>query len=331
MEKNKEAASLQTPFTEAFGIAWPIVLAPMFLVNTEKLVIAAAKAGIMGTFPAMNFRPMARYREAIQKIKTETGNAPFGINIIVQSSNKLQQEQVDIALEEGVQFIISSLGSPRYLLKLAHQTNTKVYCDVIGLEMAKKVADLGADGLVAVGAGAGGHAGNISPFALVPNLAQNIKLPVLAAGSIVDGRGLAAALALGASGAYMGTRFIASAEAEVSAEYKNAIIDAASEQIVSTHKVDGFPGNFILTPQLKKLGVEAGFWELLASTYPKFKRLIALSRAAKSLMSEQGPKANYKTHFSAGHGVGLIDSIEPVELIVDRIIEQYRQIKSQLP
>ncbi len=330
MKQTTERSGIETAFTEAFGIKYPIVLAPMFLVNTEALVIAAAKAGIMGSFPAMNFRPMSRYREAIQKIKAET-DAPFGINIIVQSSNKLQQEQVDIALEEGVQFIISSLGSPRNLLKLAHQTKTKVYCDVIGLEMAKKVADLGADGLVAVGAGAGGHAGNISPFALVPNLAQNTNLPVLAAGSIVDGRGLGAALALGAAGAYMGTRFIASTEAEVTEEYKNAIINASSEQIVSTHKVDGFPGNFILTPQLKKLGVEAGFWELLASTYPKFKRLIALSRAAKSLMSEQGPKANYKTHFSAGHGAGLIHSIEPVQVIVDNIVAQYQELKSQLP
>ncbi|HDR04086.1 MAG TPA: nitronate monooxygenase [Candidatus Marinimicrobia bacterium] len=330
MEKRIRLGIIETAFTETFGIKYPIVLAPMFLVNTEALVIAAAKAGIMGTFPAMNFRPMSRYREAIKKIKEET-DAPFGINIIVQSSNKLQQEQLDIALEEGVQFIISSLGSPRNLLQLAHQTNTKVYCDVIGLEMAKKVADLGADGLVAVGAGAGGHAGNISPFALVPILAQKTNLPVLAAGSIVDGRGLAAALSLGASGAYMGTRFIASAEAEVSEEYKSAIINAASEQIVSTHKVDGFPGNFILTPQLKKLGVEAGFWELLVSTYPKFKRLIALSRAAKSLMSKQGPKANYKTHFSAGHGVGLIHSIESVQTIVEAVIAEYQDIKSKLP
>ena len=129
----------------------------------------------------------------------------------------------------------------------------------------------------------------------------------------------------------MGTRFIASEEAEVSEEYKAAILNAAPEQIISTHKVDGFPGNFILTPQLEKLGIEAGFWEILASRYPKFKRLIALSRAAKSLMSEQGPKANYKTHFSAGHGAGLIEKIEPVQAIVNHIVVEYEAIKTKLP
>ncbi|MCB0290962.1 MAG: nitronate monooxygenase, partial [Calditrichaeota bacterium] len=205
---------LKTAFTEQFQVKYPIVCAPMFLVSTVKLVVAASKAGGIGTFPALNYRPVERYHEAIREIKSLT-DKPFGINIIVQQSNKYQHKQLEYALEEKTPLIITSLGKPRETIQLAHQAGSKVYCDVINLDHAKKVADLGADGLIAVGSGAGGHAGDISPFALIPSLVQEIGLPVLAAGSIVDGRGMAAAFALGAAGVYLGTRFIASAEAEV--------------------------------------------------------------------------------------------------------------------
>lgn len=321
---------LTTQFTTQFNIRYPVVLAPMFLVNTEKLVIAAAKAGIMGTFPAMNYRPINRYHEAIQRIKQESGST-FGINIIVQQSNKYQNEQIDGALSEQVALIITSLGNPKEVIRRAHETNTKVYCDVIGLEHAKKVADLGADGLIAVGCGAGGHAGTLSPFALIPHLVMHTQLPVLAAGSISDGKGLAAALSLGAAGAYMGTRFIASSEAEVDDSYKNAIIDAQPEQIIYTHKVDGFPGNFIHNAALDEVGIHPGFWETLVSQNKRFKRLIALTRAGKSLLGDSGKKTSYKTVYSAGHGVGLIDSVLSVDEIVQNIINEYRDIKQQLP
>ena len=321
---------LKTAFTEQFQVKYPIVCAPMFLVSTVKLVVAASKAGGIGTFPALNYRPVERYHEAIREIKSLT-DKPFGINIIVQQSNKYQHKQLEYALEEKTPLIITSLGKPRETIQLAHQARSKVYCDVINLDHAKKVADLGADGLIAVGSGAGGHAGDISPFALIPSLVQEIGLPVLAAGSIVDGRGMAAAFALGAAGVYLGTRFIASAEAEVDQAYKDAIIGARSEDIVNTHRVDGFPGNFIYNPALQQVGLKDGIFETLASRSKRIKRWIALSRAARSLLAKPTHKISYKTVYSAGHSAGLIRDVQTVPEIMEHMIREYRAIVEKMP
>jgi len=321
---------IETKFTKQFNVDYPIICAPMFLVSTEKLVTSVSNAGGIGTFPALNFRPIENYRSAIKEIKNQT-DKPFGINIIVQKSNKYQKDQIDIALQENVPLMITSLGNPKDVIRLAHQTKTKVYCDVVGIEHAKKVEDLGADGLIAVGSGAGGHAGDISLFVLVPYLVRNTNLPVLAAGGISDGTGMAAALALGASGVYIGTRFIASKEAEVDDAFKHAILNSKSEDIVNTDKVDGFPGNFINTDALKKLGLKKSIIEEVLSKSKKIKKGIALSRAARSLLAKETSKVSYKTIFSAGHGIGLIDKIMPVDEIIQSMVKEYHEIKSILP
>ena len=321
---------IETAFTKQFDINYPIVCAPMFLVSTEKLVTSVSNAGGMGTFPALNFRPIENYRRVITEIKNQTAR-PFGINIIVQKSNKYQKDQIDIALQENVPLIITSLGNPKEVIRLAHQTNTKVYCDVVGAEHAKKVTDLGADGLIAVGSGAGGHAGNISLFVLIPYLIRQTKLPVLAAGGISDGTGMVAALALGASGVYVGTRFIASKEAEVDESFKIAIINARSEDIINTDKVDGFPGNFINNEDLNKVRLEKGIFEEIFSRSKKIKKGISLSRAARSLLAKDSSKVSYKTIFSAGHGVGLIDKVLSVEKIIHSMVNDYHELKTQLP
>jgi nitronate monooxygenase len=322
--------SLKTDFTKQFDVKYPIICAPMFLVSSVKMVVSASEAGGVGTFPALNFRPIEKYCQVIKEIKTQTAK-PFGINIIVQKSNKYQYEQIEHALDERVPLIITSLGNPKEVIRLAHQVGTRVYCDVVGFEHAKKVADLGADGLIAVGFGAGGHAGDISPFALIPNLVRMINLPVIAAGSIVDGAGMAAAFALGASAVYIGTRFIASQEAEVSENYKDAIMRAASEDIVNTDKVDGFPGNFIRTKELEAIGLKKGLIEEMLAKNRKIKRYIALSRAARSLLGGVDSKVSYKTVYSAGHGVGLIDKILSIQQIMEKIVKEYKEIKAQLP
>jgi len=323
-------SSIKTDFTQQFDVRYPIICAPMFLVSSVKMVVGASEAGGVGTFPALNYRPIQRYRQAIREIKEQT-EKPFGINIIVQKSNKYQHEQIEHALEEKVPLIITSLGSPKEVIRLAHQVNTKVYCDVTGFEHAKKVADLGADGLIAVGFGAGGHAGDISPFALVPNLAKTVKLPVIAAGSIVDGTGMAAAFSLGACAVYMGTRFIASKEAEVSKRYKNEIVRAMSEDIVNTDRVDGFPGNFIRTKELEAIGLKKGLIEEVLTKNKRIKRFISLSRAARSLFGDVNSKVSYKTVYSAGHGIGLIDEVLSIREIIEKTVGEYRAIKAQLP
>jgi nitronate monooxygenase len=327
MKKNQK---IETVFSKQFNINYPIVCAPMFLVSTEKLVSCVSNAGGVGTFPALNYRPIENYRKAIINIKNQTDKA-FGTNIIVQKSNKYQTGQIDTALEENVPLIITSLGNPKDVIRLAHQTKTKVYCDVVGSEHAKKVMDFGADGLVAVGSGAGGHAGDISLFVLVPYLVRQTKLPVLAAGGISDGAGMAAALVLGASGVYVGTRFIASKEAEVDVSFKQAILDSKSEDIINTDKVDGFPGNFINTDALKKVGLKKGIIEEVLSKSKKIKKGIALSRAARSLLAKDNSKVSYKSIFSAGQGVGIINEILTVEEIVQSMVKEYHEIKSQLP
>lgn len=322
--------SLKTDFTQQFDVRYPIVCAPMFLVSSVKMVVGASEAGGVGTFPALNYRSGERYLQAIHEIKDQTTKA-FGINIIVQKSNKYQHKQVEHALDETVPLIITSLGNPKDVIRLSHQVGTKVYCDVVGFEHAKKVADLGADGLIAVGFGAGGHAGDISPLALIPQLVRKIKLPVIAAGSIVDGAGMAAAFTLGASAVYMGTRFITSEEAEVSNRYKDEIIRAAPEDIVNTDRVDGFPGNFIRTKELEAVGLEKGLIESILTKSKRIKRFISLTRAARSLLGDESSKVSYKTVYSAGHGVGLIHEVLSIREIMEQTVKEYRDIKSELP
>ncbi len=322
--------SIITEFTQQFDVRYPIICAPMFLVSSVKMVVSASEAGGVGTFPALNYRPIERYRQTIKEIKGLT-TKPFGINIIVQKSNKYQYKQIEHALEEEVPLIITSLGNPKEVIRLSHEVGTRVYCDVVGLEHAKKVADLGADGLIAVGFGAGGHAGGISPLALIPNLVRMVKLPILAAGSIVDGAGMAAAFALGASAVYMGTRFIASKEAEVAEKYKNAIARAKSEDIVNTDRVDGFPGNFIRTKELEAVGLKKGLIEEILTKNIKIKRFISLSRAARSLFGDMDSKISYKTVYSAGHGVGLINEVFSIQEIMEKTVREYKEIKAKLP
>ncbi|HEX9873487.1 MAG TPA: nitronate monooxygenase [Deferrimonas sp.] len=319
-----------TPFTRQFGLRYPVICAPMFLVSSASLVISAGNAGGMGAFPALNYRPPERIREAIRQIRQES-SAPFAINIIMQKSNRDRFRHLELALEEEIPLIITSLGHPGEAIRLAHQGNSRVYCDVVGLDHARKVADLGADGLVAVSYGAGGHAGTLTPFALIPLLARHFPLPVVAAGGIVDGAGLAAALCLGAAAAYMGTRFIASCEAEVTSTYKEAVVAAGCHDIVNTERVDGYPGNFIRTPALDALGLEPSLAERILSGSRRARRSLARVRAARVLFGAGRLRATYKTVFSAGQGAGLIDDIPSVQQIMEETIRQYHTIKGTLP
>lgn len=326
---NHKASPIKTRVTELFQIDYPVIAAPMFLVSNEKMVTAASQAGGIGTFPALNFRPIENYRKALREIKSQTSK-PFGINIIVQQKNKFQHEQIDIALEEEVPLIITSLGSPRSIIEKARGTKTKVFCDVIGLTHAKKVADLGAHGLIAVGSGAGGHAGETSLFALLPYLKKHIDLPLIAAGAIGDGKGLLAALALGADAVYMGTRMIATVESPASDEYKQAILKAGTEDIVNTDRVDGFDGNFIKTPLLDQL-LKTNLVDNVLSQSPRVKRWISLMRAARVMFGGANQKVSYKSIYSAGHGVGAIDELLTIEAVIQKTIHEYYQLKTQLP
>ncbi len=322
------AAAINTPLTAMFGLRYPLVCAPMFLVSNTRMVQAAAAAGAVGAFPALNYRPLTRFAAALQELKHCSA---FGVNLIIKNNPQLDA-QLNTALAQRVPLIIASLGNPTAVIKKAHAAGVRVFCDVINLHHARKALDAGADGLVAVASGAGGHGGNIAAFALLPALTALSDRPVLAAGSIIDGRGLLAALALGAAGAYLGTRFIASVEAEVSADYYRAIINASAEDIVTTARVDGYPGNFIKTAALLEHGIEPSWFDLLVAKNKKLRSLVALYRTRRALYAQPAAKKiSYQTVFAAGQGVGGITKVLSINEIVQNTVAEYHALKNNLP
>jgi nitronate monooxygenase len=292
----------QTTVTQMLGIRYPIIAAPMFLVSNPDMLVAVGEAGGLGAMPSLNARTTDGFREAVREIKRRT-NAPFGVNLILLGNDRLQAD-LQVCLEEKVPLIITSLGNPTELIQLAHGHGTRVFCDVIGLKHAQKAQAAGADAVIAVSAGAGGHAGGISPFVLVPYLKQNLSIPVIAAGGISTGAGVAAALSVGAGAAYLGTRFIASTEAPVSDEHKQALLDACPEDVEYTPEVTGHHANF------------------LKSSLEKF-------RATKEQPTSEVKK--WRDIWSVGHGVGLIDAVKPCGEIVADLMREYEATRTGLP
>lgn len=322
----QQLPTFSTPFTKLIGSKYPIIAGPMFLVSDEALTIAACRAGIVGSFPALNWRKTEGLREALKTIKAEVKDLPFGVNIICNRSNIRQEADLKACLDHGTPLFITSLGNPKDVIRDAHKNGAKVFCDVVNLDYAKKVQDMGADGVIAVSSGAGGHAGPISPMVLVPYLQKNLKIPVVLAGGVATGRGLAAAMALGASAVQIGTRFIASTECVADKGYKDAIVNADPEDIVLTSKLTGTPAAVIRTPFVDKLGLELNPVErilLKNSNTKKWFKLMMNARGAW-LLSKAAKKASWKEVWSAGQGVGLIDSIEPVQTIVENMVSEYR-------
>lgn len=196
--------------TDLLGIQYPIIMAPMFLVSNTQMIIEGLKAGVTGAIPALNYRSVDELREAIRLIKQQS-DKPFGINLIVNKSNFLLEEQLRVCCEEKIGFIITSLGSPELVINEAHEHNILVFCDVTNVKYAKKVERLGADALIAVNKEAGGHAGTISYKQLIPELLNNCTIPVISAGGVGNHQQYQELHELGVSGLSIGSVFIASA------------------------------------------------------------------------------------------------------------------------
>lgn len=324
MSTNKQSPIVKTAFTEMFDLKFPLVAAPMFLVSNEELVANVSEAGAIGTFPALNFRPQERYDEALKTIRLKTKKA-IGVNIIVNKSNARQNDDLRIALENGVDLFITSLGSPKTVIEEAHKNGAKVFCDVTNLEHALKVQDLGADGVIAVGAGAGGHAGPISPLVLVPWLKEKLTVPVIAAGGISHGSQIAASLALGAAGVSVGTRFIASHEASVGDEYKQAVVDATPEDIVLTTRVSGTPAAVINTPYVQKIGTDINWALKILKSHPLTKKFVVplIHLAGMKSLEAAAGKPTWKTVWSAGQSVGLVHEILSSKEIVMKLEAEF--------
>lgn len=318
--------NFQTPFTQMLGIKYPIIAAPMFLVSNVEMVVESSEAGALGTFPALNFRPISKYREALKEIKSRT-QKPIGVNIIVNQSNVRQKEDLKGALDAGVELFITSLGSPKEVIRQAHKNGAKVICDVTNLDHALKVQDLGADGVIAVSSGAGGHAGPISPFVLLPWLKQKLEIPVISAGGISHGSALAAALVLGASAASIGTRFIASSEATVDPSYKDAVVSSSPEDIVMTSRISGTPASVINTPYVEKMGTELPWLVQKLKSHSATKKYVTplIHLMGMKALEEAASQPTWKTVWSAGQSVGLVNDIKPCRQIIEDLISECEQ------
>lgn len=319
---------LRTSFTSLVGCDYPVIAGPMFLVSDENLVSAVSNAGGVGGMPSLNWRTTEEFRQAVRKVKKLT-KKPFAVNLIVNKSNVRVAADLKVCADEGVPIVITSLGSPKETIKAMHSAGGKVFCDVTTLDYAKKVESLGADGVIAVSAGAGGHAGPTSPLVLLPYLKKNISLPIVAAGGIATGAQVAACLLLGASAVQIGTRFIASKEAKVDAAYKQAILDADPDDIVLTKKISGTPAAVIKTKYIESQGLELNPLEefLMKNGLTKKYTKMARSLWGAYLLKNAAKTTTWKEVWSAGQGVGLIESVLPCAEIVQQLMREFREAK----
>jgi nitronate monooxygenase len=331
---------MKTKLTELLTIDFPMIMAPMFLVSNEAMVTAAMKSGIAGTFPSLNYRndgELEKVLDNLNETKKNTPNGTYGINLIVQKTNPLYEKHLKLCVDKKVPFYITSLGSPKEVIQKAHSYGAKVFCDVTNIEHAQKCFELGCDGFIAVGQGAGGHAGPNSLQILVPSLQRTFpNTPVISAGGIASGAGILSMLALGAEGVSVGTRFIASTEAPVNNEYKNAVVSSKMGDIVLTEKISGTPCTIINTPFAKKIGYKQNWLERTLSNNSRTKKYFKMWVQITGMKKlEQSVKpGNYQTLWCAGQSVELIDNIvsckEIIETMKAELAEAYTKLNGKI-
>jgi len=332
---------MNTALTQMFNLRLPIIMAPMFLVSNEEMMKSAMRFGILGTFPTLNYRKENELQDLIANLhkfkKENNAQGTFGVNLIVQKTNPLYEKHLKICVEGKVPFYITSLGNPKEVIDKAHAYGGKVFCDVTNMEHAQKCASLGCDGFIAVCQGAGGHAGPYPFSVLIPALRKEFPtIPVIAAGGIANGAGILSALAAGAEGVSMGTRFIATHEAGVSNEYKQSIVDSGMENIVLTDRLSGTPCAIINTPYAQKIGTKQNAFEKWMSnnstTRKYFKMLIQVQGMKK--LEEAIKPGNYNNLWSAGQSVELIDDILSCEEVLSRLEKEitisFEQLTKQI-
>lgn len=295
----------------------PIIVAPMFLVSGPKLVIAACNAGVIGTFPALNQRTTEGFAEWLDEIEGAVDGAPYGVNLIVHRSNPRLMADLEVCVAHKVPLVITSLGAVADVVDAVHSYGGRIFHDVTNARHARKAIEAGVDGLILVAGGAGGHAGTINPFALLAEIRNFWDGIVVLAGAISSGRDVAAAIAMGADFAYIGTRFIATQESEAPAEYKQMLLDVGPLDIIHTPAVSGVPANF-MAPSLQAAGFDME--KLRDPGHVNFGEKLTASDEAKA----------WKTIWSAGHGVAAITDVPPVTELVDRLEDGWQQARDRL-
>lgn len=310
--------------TSILNIKHPIIIAPMFLVSNTKMVMEGMKSGVAGCIPALNYRTLDELRAAILELKAAkvTGGS-FGFNLIVNKSNVKYKEQLRVLCEEGVDFIITSLGSPEETINKAHKVGIKVFCDVTDLTFAKKVEELGADAIIAVNNEAGGHRGNIDPEMLIKQLNEGTSLPVISAGGVGCKAELDKMLSYGAIGVSVGSPFIASEEASVSQEYKQACVDYGAKDIIMTERISGTPCTVINTPYVQKVGTKQTWLETVLNKNKSLKKWVKMVRFYIGMKATEkaAKEVTYKTVWVAGPSIEHSTKIGTIKSIVDALVK----------
>ena len=305
----------------------PIIAAPLFIISNPDLVIAQCKAGIVGSFPALNARPAEELDRWLEKITTELAeydaanpespSAPFAVNQIVHGSNDRLQHDMEMCVKWKVPIVITSLGAKEFVNESVHSYGGIVLHDIINDRFARKAIEKGADGLIAVAAGAGGHAGALSPFALVQELREWFDGPLLLSGSIANGDAVLAAQAMGADLAYIGSAFIATKEANAEQPYKQSLVDSSADDIVLSNLFTGVHGNY-LKPSIIAAGMDP---DNLPESDP--------SKMNFGSGGNSDAKA-WKDIWGCGQGIGAVKAVLSAQELVDKIEAQYNAAKSRL-
>jgi nitronate monooxygenase len=304
----------------------PVVASPLFIISHPELTLAQCKAGVIGAFPALNARPESQLDEWLAEITEElvahnAANpdrpaAPFAVNQIVHTSNKRLEHDLGLCVKYKVPIVVSSLGAVPEVNAAVHSYGGIVLHDVINNRHANSAIRKGADGLIAVAAGAGGHAGTLSPFALVQEIREWFDGPLLLAGAIASGGAILAAQAMGADMAYIGSPFIATEEARAADAYKQAIVEANAGEIVYSNYFTGVHGNYLKT-SIRAAGLDP---EALPQADPSKMDFEQATGSAKA----------WKDIWGAGQGIGRVKAVEPVSTLVDRLEREYRQARLRL-
>ena len=294
------------------GLAIPAIAAPMFLVSGPDLVVEACRAGVIGAFPSLNQRSTSGYQEWLSEIEERLSHSTasrYGVNLIVHRTNERLQADLEVTVRCRVPLVITSLGAVREIVDAVHSYGGVVFHDVIHLHHARKAAAAGVDGLIAVCAGAGGHAGSLNPFAFIAEIRAFFEKTVILAGSITNGRQIAAAQLLGADLAYLGTRFIATRESLAADEHKQMILNSAAKDIVYTPSISGVNANF-LRASIAAAGLDPDH----------------LPPAGELRMDEEAKV--WKQIWSAGQGVGNIHDIPATADLCSRLAREYSEARS---
>ncbi|WP_353198681.1 nitronate monooxygenase family protein [Sandarakinorhabdus sp.] len=310
---------MSMPAAFAGRLSIPVIGSPLFIISGPELVMAQCRAGIIGSFPSLNARPLAQFEEWLQRLSTELGpnDAPYAVNLIVHRSNDRLMDDLALCVKYKVPLIITSLGAREDVNEAIHSYGGIVMHDIINNKFAKKAVEKGADGLIAVAAGAGGHAGTTSPFALIQEIREWFDGPLALSGSIATGDAVLAAQAMGADFGYIGSAFIATAEARAVQGYKDMIVESAASDIVYSNLFTGVHGNY-LRPSIVNAGMDP---DALPTSDP----------SAMNFGSGGNTDAKaWKDIWGCGQGIGAVKEVLPAGELVARLIREYDVARARI-